>query len=127
MMHAEVRRLHSPDVYDLSTYVPEDRDNFGILVQVMAGPVGEPGEESFDVVVCTPSWLSGKLGPADIQMGRHYLLVKQYDYAKLRHFIERFAAQCAGATWQETALRLGRLGMWEFEDYVESRGHESVE
>jgi hypothetical protein len=119
MVRAEVKRLHSPDVHDLSTFAPEDPDNFGILVQVMAGPAGEQGEESFDVVVCTPSWLSDQLGPADIRMGRHYLLVKQYDYVRLRRFVERFAAQCSGATWQEAALDLGRLGKWEFEGYGE--------
>jgi hypothetical protein len=50
-------------------------------------------------------------------MGRHYLFVEQYDYAKLCHFFERFAARSTGATWQEAALYLGRLGKWEFEDY----------
>jgi hypothetical protein len=117
MIRAEVKRLHSPDVHDLSTYVPDDSDNFGILVQVMAGPVGGEGEESFDVVVCTPNWLRDKLGPTEVKMGRHYLLVKQYDFAVLMRFITGFAAECRGTTWQDAALRMGRLGKWEFEDY----------
>jgi Immunity protein 8 len=120
-IRAEVKRLHSPDVYDLSTFVPEDSERFGILVQMMAGPVGEPGEESFDVVVCTPRWLQGELGPNDVKMGRHYLLIKQYDYCGLVRFLQDFAATCSGATWEEVAMRLGRLGMWEFEDYDDHR------
>jgi len=117
MIRAELKRLHSPDVYDLSTYVPDDPEHFGILVQIMAGPAGEDGEESFDLVVCTPSWLSGQLGSTDIKMGRHYLLVKQYDFGRLHRFISDFASECSGETWRVAAARLGRLGKWEFEDY----------
>jgi hypothetical protein len=117
VIRVEVKRLHSPDVHDLATYVPDDPENFGILVQVMAGPAGGEGEESFDMVVCTPDWLRNQLGPTDIKMGRHYLLVKQYDFAALARFVKNFAAECSGATWHEAALRLARLGKWEFEDY----------
>ena len=123
MIQAEVKRLHSPDVYDLATYVPEDPENFGFLLQVMIGSVGEDGEESFDVVVCTPSWLSDRILPTKIVLGRHYLLVKQYDYTRLLQFLISFASGCRGATWDEVALRLGRLGMWEFEDYNEFGNH----
>jgi hypothetical protein len=97
--------------------VPEDPESFGILVQVMAGPAGEDGEESFDMVVCTPAWLRNQLGPTDIKMGRHYLLVHHYDFAALAGFVEDFAAECRGATWREAALRMGRLGKWEFDDF----------
>jgi hypothetical protein len=38
-MKAAVRRLHSPDA-DLSTFRPDDPDDVGILVQVIAGPDG---------------------------------------------------------------------------------------
>ena len=119
MIRAEVRRLYSPDVYDLSKYVPKNPESFGILVQVMAGPEGEEGEESFDVVVCTPRWLSDHLALTDMTIGRHHLLVKQYDFDRLLQFVTDFAAECRGATWGEAAGRLARLGKWEFEDYVE--------
>ena len=54
-VHAEIRRLHSPDVADLTTYVPQDPHDFGFLLQIMAGPVGREGEESFDVMGRYPS------------------------------------------------------------------------
>jgi hypothetical protein len=119
MIQAEVKRLHSPDVYDLATYVPDDPENFAFLLQVMVGSAGADGEDSFDVIVCTPRWLSDRLLPTKIMLGRHHLLVKQYDNTRLLQFLISFASGCRGATWEEVALRLGRLGKWEFEDYRE--------
>ena len=89
----------------------------------MVGSAGADGEDSFDVIVCTPRWLSDRLLPTKIMLGRHHLLVKQYDYTRLLQFLISFASGCRGATWEEVALRLGRLGEWEFEDYREFEDH----
>lgn len=115
-MRAELKRLHSPDVQNLASYVPVQRDNFGFLLQVMFGPLAHEGEESFDVMVCTPEWLK-KNHKADFIIGRHYLIVFQYDYNRLFDFLKEYCSRCAGETWQEVAQQLGRLGKWEFEDY----------
>jgi hypothetical protein len=80
---AEIRRLHSPDVADLTTYVPDDPHDFGFLLEIMVGPVGRDGEESFDVMVCTARWISKHLGPDGILMGRDHFLVDAYDYRRL--------------------------------------------
>jgi hypothetical protein len=34
---------------------------------------------------------------------------------------ERRVANCEGDTWQQVALKVGRLGHWEFEDYREAK------
>jgi hypothetical protein len=116
-MTAELKRLHSPDVYDLRNFVPEIIDNFGFLLQAMIGPKGVDGEESFDIQVCTPKWLSDRQDPSDVVIGRHYLIVFGYDYDRLVNVIANFCEECSGKTWQEIAMRLDRLGKWEFEDY----------
>jgi hypothetical protein len=119
MIQAEVKRLHSPDADDLERYVPDDPVKFGILIQVMAAPRGVDGEESFDVLVCTPSWIADRMAPNEIVVGRHHLLVERYDFAALQQFITQFAERCVGECWDEAAQRLARLGKWEFEDYQE--------
>jgi Immunity protein 8 len=116
-MHAELKRLHSPDVRDLRKYQPKDAACFGILVQAMFGPSGTEGEESFDVVVCTPDWLKEELSREVLVVGRHHIVVARYDYEMIEAFLKTHAQSCQGATWRDVAERLARLGKWEFEDY----------
>jgi hypothetical protein len=98
--------------------MPAVRDDFALLLQILVGPQEAPGEESFDVFLCTPMWLLHNHQPSDIVVGRHRLIVFEYDYESLRSFISRWVDSCEGPTWQELATRIGRLGRWEFEDYL---------
>lgn len=116
-MRAQLRRLHSPDVHDLVNFQPDVRESFGFLLQVLVGPSEGEGEESFDVVVCTPDWLRERHNPTDIIVGRHYLIVLEYNHDRLWRFLENYCSQCYGESWQDIANQLGRLGRWEFEDY----------
>lgn len=118
MVKARVLRLDSPDA-DLRSFVPDDPENFGILVEIMVGPVDGPGEESFDVMVCTPRWLQARIGEVGPVIGRHHLFVERYDWTVLRQFIGSVVESEAATTWAELGDRIGRIGKWEFEDYVE--------
>jgi len=118
-MNAELKRLHSPDVYNLEDYRPENPEKFSFLLQAMVGPEGKDGEESFDIEVCTPRWLEETYGVEDVVIGRHHLIIREYNYERLIQAIKDFLKQCTGENWNEVAEKVSRLGMWEFEDYVE--------
>lgn len=120
-MKAIVRRFHSPDVYNLQAWTPPSPTNFAFLLQVMVGPDGMEGEESFDVEVCTPEWLAQSYGPSGIVLGRGHLIVFRYDFPAIDAFVRDFVEGCVGATWPEVAAKVARLGHWEFEDYEEYR------
>jgi hypothetical protein len=117
-MHAVIRRLHSPDIDDLEGYQPSEPDRFSFLLQILAGPENGEGEESFDVVVCTPRWILENHSRDDIVLGRHMMIVFRYDYHNLRDFLTKKVAQISGETWNDVAQGLSRVGRWEFEDYV---------
>jgi hypothetical protein len=114
-MRAALKRLHSPDV-DLSSYWPDDESNFGFLLQAFIGPENESGEESFGFTVCTPRWLESK-AEGRIMFGAHHLIVAEYDLNAIEQHLNRHCERCIGATWQEVAMKLARVGLWEFENY----------
>lgn len=114
-MRAELRRLHSPDVYDLRAWSPSE--DSAVLVQLMVGPVGLPGEESFDVTLCTAGWFHQQAEAEGIVDCRHHVVIARYDYAMIERYFQRRVAACEGETWREVATKVSRLGYWEFEDY----------
>jgi len=117
-MRAKLRRLHSPDIHDLETYAPDEPDGFGFLLQILIGPEDGPGEESFDLEVCTPKWLMRTYGPSAIIPGMHRLIVFEYNYERLYGFIDKQVGGVSGETWRDVARQLALLGHWEFDNYV---------
>jgi hypothetical protein len=117
-MKARVHHFHSPDA-DLDTYRPDDPAHVGILVQIMAGPADGPGAESFDVVVCTPSWIGERARTAGPTIGRHHLIVDRFDADQVRSYLVAAVEAEEAASWEALAERIGRIGKWEFEDYAE--------
>ncbi|MCH9648384.1 MAG: immunity 8 family protein [Deltaproteobacteria bacterium] len=116
-MRAVLRRLHSPDVDDLETWAPESGACFGVLVQAFVGPQNGKGEESFDFTVCSPEWLARRHGRNAAVLGRHHLLLFDYDFDEVRRAIESVINSAEGQNWQEIASKIARHGKWEFEDY----------
>ena len=108
--------FHSPDVEDLIEFKPVDTVDFGFLLQVFVGPSDSDGEESFEVLVCTPERLL-KGGQA-AATGAHSVLIAAYDWSEIERCIRGVVSEVVGETWREIALQLhDRLGRWEFADY----------
>lgn len=83
----------------------------------MVGPMGGPGSESFDILVCTPKWLAQVCEKDGFVVGRHHLIVSNYNYSLLSSTIKELVEHHSGDTWREVAEKVGRIGYWEFEDY----------
>jgi hypothetical protein len=87
------------------------------LLQIIAGPADDEGEESFDVELCTPKWISNTYTENDLIVGRHMMIVLRYDFRLIEKNIRQLVSECEGNNWNEVANKLGRIGRWEFEDY----------
>jgi hypothetical protein len=91
---------------------------FGLLIQALIGPEGQEGEESFDFVACTPSWLAARLESEPYAFGRHHLLVRHYDLSLIEDALRELCSRASAPDWTTLATYLGRYGRWEFEDYI---------
>lgn len=111
-----MRSVYSADV-DVDAYVPEDPENDGVWIRLVLRPADGLGEESFDVLVCTPLWLRGVVAKEGPQVGRHHLIVDPFDLGEARAFLRRQIESIEAADWPTLAGKLARLGFWEFEDY----------
>ena len=117
-MRAALKHVQSPDIVDLATYCPEEPKKLCFLLQMMVGPAAQEGAESFDVTVCTPQWLAEHCPTDAILVGRHHLIVMEYNFARIHNYVRQLIEACIGETWEQVALQVGRLGKWEFEDYT---------
>jgi hypothetical protein len=118
-MRAAIKYFNSPDVFDLENFAPDQKDNFNVFVQLMVGPIDTEGYESFDIVICTPKWLLENHDISDIIFGNHYLIVFEYNYKKIYNKLKEKIDNLEADTWDEIALKIGKIGKWEFEDYNE--------
>ena len=101
--------------------LPGDPAAFSLLARMIVGPPDAPGEESFDVTVCTPEWLAARCrAQGGLYDPRHHLVVTldTFDKETLRAWLEARVRAVEAPTWGEVGGRLGRLGYWEFEDYT---------
>ncbi len=119
-MKAEVRAFVYTD-FDEATWWPEIEDDFGFWLDVYVGPVGGDGHEPFGVRVCTPQWLMRQRARDDVIVGWGTVLVNHYDPVELQQAIRAFVAQWEAPTWHELALRVARLGSWEFDEHRDTR------
>lgn len=119
-MKAILKSFESSDIrVPLSDYSPENPDNFGFQARIIVGEETIGGEESFDFVICTPSWLMSRYQKSDIVVGRHLLIVFEYDYSRILSLLRSTVERATGESWEEIAEKLSRLGYWEFEDFHE--------
>ena len=118
-MRAAIRSLMSLDTDDLACWVPESKD-WALGLRILAGPDDGPGEESFDLTVCSLGWLADRVRRDNVYSGRHHLIVERYDWPRIEAWVRRHVAACQGVDWAEVAAKISRFAYWEFEDYLAS-------
>ena len=114
-MRAEVRYFEWPDIER------EDTDTSNVqstLLVFAAGPIDGPGEETFQATVCTPTALAEMVERDGVVIGRHLILVSSVDKAKVETIVRDRLRRLDADNWPGLAGKIGRIGLWEFEDYT---------
>jgi hypothetical protein len=113
-------QLKSLDLDPDPATLPGVPAEFALRARMLVGPADGPGEESFDITVCTPEWLAQtcrKVG--GIYNPLHHLVVdfEEFDKRALHALLAARVQEVQADTWTTVGERLARLGYWEFEDY----------
>jgi Immunity protein 8 len=112
-------------------YTPPDPEHFGVSLQIFIGRTSGALADSFDITVCSPSWMAARVAagewerfrsgglrvlPESIAVGTGIWLMRRWDRseleAALRAVCEAFSP---GPDWGSVASRIGRLIPWEFD------------
>jgi hypothetical protein len=115
----------------LAGFSPPDPESFGFNAQVFIGEVGVDLSDSFDVVVCSPSWFASQVAdgewdrfkggglramPESVVVRAGLWFMRRWDRAAFEEALNRVCETVSpGPGWGSVASRIGRLIHWEFD------------
>lgn len=125
-MRAELKSLFSMELSgSLEAYKPQDPKHFGIRVMAFIGSPEDERSDSFDLLVCTATWLADhpddpRISRWDFEsnellFGNRFVFMKHWDYQALRDAIVGVVALHEADDWGTLANRIGRHIPWEFD------------
>jgi hypothetical protein len=114
---------------DAGSFEPADSAHFGVTVQILIGETGDDLADSFDVIVCSPSWFAveaangrwftqgAPLGmPEAVAVGSGMWFMRRWNR---RDFETAIGFLCdtysPGPDWGSVAARIGRQIPWEYD------------
>lgn len=122
MMRAELRQLDCIELdVLLPDYAPEDPEYFGILVDASVGTKDSEGADLFSFLVRSPRFLADEVAREGHLFARNYLVLPRYDYGLLWRAISDLCDRIEGPDWETVAKRIGRYGLWEYDDFYDSQ------
>lgn len=87
------------------------------MIEAKIGPENAKGADLFQIMVCIPDWIKANYADKKAVWRRHMLIVFEYDLAEIKSAINGYVEKCTADDWHGLALKLSRIGGWEFEDY----------
>jgi hypothetical protein len=115
MTRAELEQLYSADLEIHGP--PIDKTHFCLSFQAMIAPSNVEVCHTFQIEICTPSWLASECATQGVVWGRHMFIVGEYDLDQIKFQIEACLKRCAGEAWMEVVKQFSKFAQWEFEDY----------
>ncbi len=110
---AELRGLYSAEM-DLGRQFPPDPECFGLRIDAEIGPSDALGADRFTIIVCTPRWLSERLGKVGHKWGAGLLIVPSWNPEVVRLAVKSMCERTRGPDWQAIVRQLEKYAEWEF-------------
>jgi hypothetical protein len=129
----------------LDGFRPPDPENFGCTVQALIGDASDGRSDSFDIVVCSPSWFAEQVAagswdrfrngglrviPDSVVVGSGMWFMRRWDQPEFESAVHAIVESASpGPDWGSVANRIGRLIPWEFDyrydEHVDEDGGET--
>ncbi|MCL9677371.1 immunity 8 family protein [Acinetobacter sp. ACZLY 512] len=117
-MKPVLKEIYSLEIDEsLENYIPEEEDNFEIVVRLMIGSEDNDSADSYDITICTPKWIQARCDYENIIWGKNLLIVCKYDYSMILNGIKDKIYHIQGNKWHDIAIQISRLAEWEYEGY----------
>jgi Immunity protein 8 len=110
-VNAEVRRIATHDGVDLSEISVSGVFHFAIRMDI--GIRGHDGIDSFDLWICSTSWLELQSFPFS---GQYLVIVDKFDARRIESFLRGEVIGISGRTSSEVLSKLSRFAYWEYSD-----------
>lgn len=130
-----------PTAGSIDEFRPPNPEHFGARVQVFIGEVSDSLSDSFDIVVCSPSWMAEQVAsgqwerfsgespsamPDEVVAGSGIWFMRRWDKTKFEAAVRTVCETCSpGPDWGSVASRIGRVLPWEFsyryDEHVDQR------
>lgn len=115
----------------IETFRPADPTHFGVSVQIFIGHEADDASDSFDLVVCSPSWFAARVAdgawdrfraggltalPMSVAVGSGIWFMRHCDQTEFESALRVVCESASpGPDWGTVAYRIGRLIPWEFD------------
>jgi hypothetical protein len=116
MITAQIKNIDLSSEVPWRDFVPADVACFGFYLTASIGTVGEDAGDLFQVLVCTPQWLSEANRRGKYIGVRHFEICGPFDVDTIEEALTKFVENCRGESWQEVVEKLSQKAEWEFED-----------
>lgn len=116
-MRIEIKGYSSPDILDFKNFEPNSKESFSFLLELEIGMKEKAGSDLFSVEVCTPKWLLENYQSYDVLLGRHKVIVFEYNIDNIISALGHHINSIACNSWEDFAKHLSRIAHWEFDDY----------
>jgi Immunity protein 8 len=115
LMRARLRSVVSAEVH-LDTYWPEDPDCVSFPIELVVGNDKSDDADSFQMTVCTPTWLSKQSTERTAVLSHGLLIVIDYGWPPIRKYIEKHISSLTAEDWPALAMKLSRHARWGYAD-----------
>jgi hypothetical protein len=114
MIVAELRGIDWYEEGSLENHHPDPERPFWFEVNLTVGEKGHRGADLFVVTVCNVLAIGVDLKRGPV-LGFGRFIVERFDFLEFQRAMREYCAQCVGESWKEVALKVSRIGTWEFD------------